>query len=68
MKVAGGCLIALAIMVTWMILSELALGAMLHPVGFGEYVSTFFKYSWPGGIALVVGVLLWRYKPKNRIY
>ncbi len=68
MKVAGGCLIALAILATWMILSELALAAMRHPVGFGEYIGTVFSYWWPYGIIFLIGILVWRYKPRNRIY
>jgi hypothetical protein len=68
MKVAGGCLIALAIIVTLMILNELAFSAIHHPVGFGNYIGAFFSYWWPYGIALVAGMLLWRYKPRNKIF
>jgi hypothetical protein len=68
MKIAGGCLIALAAAVTWMILTELALVAFRHQINFGEFIIAFLGYWWPYGIALVIGALLWRYKPRNNIY
>jgi len=68
MKIAGGCLIALAIGVTLMILSEFAQAAMHNPVSFRDYIGAVLSYWWPCGIALVAGILLWRHKPRNRIY
>jgi hypothetical protein len=47
MKLAGGCLIVLAVLTTLMILEELALAAHRNPVGFSEYLRTFFGYWWP---------------------
>ena len=68
MKIAGGCLIVLAIAVALMIVNELAVVALRQKVSLGEFVNEFLGYWWPYGIALVVGVLFWRYKPRNKIY
>jgi len=56
---------ALAVFVTLMILEELALVAYRQPVGFGEYLGTFFYYWWPYAITFVVGVLVYFRTPRN---
>jgi len=68
MKIAGGCLIALAVLVTLMILNELAVASLHHPVSFGAYIGAFLSYWWPSPVAFTIGILLWRYKPRNKNY
>ena len=66
MKVAGGLLIALGIFITIEVLSGLAFAAraQAHPFSIGEFIS----YWWPAPIVFAVGILLRRYKPRNKIY
>jgi hypothetical protein len=68
MRLAGGSLIAIAVLTYWIVACDLAATAPLHPVGFWQYISAFFGYWWPYAIVLVIGVILWRRKPKNWLW
>ena len=66
MKLAGGCLIALAIFVGLSIAVEFSLAlAMGHgPFDWRE----FLKFFWPCPIAVAIGIWMWRRKPKDWLW
>ena len=66
MKLAGGFLIGLGLLVAWEVTVEFLLPVAAHRGPFDW--SGFLGYIWPCPIALAIGCILWRRKPKNWLW